>query len=230
MADIKWIKITTDIFDDEKIRLIEAMPEADSIIVIWFKMLTLAGRQNADGILRMNNTISYTDEMLATLFRRPLNTVRLALKTFESFGMIEIIDSTIIIPNWEKHQNIDGIEKVRAQTRKRVAEYRQRQKQKLLEQDVTLHVTLGNGTEQEQDKERELDIYSSCSMGTGGFTNIWNCLSAEETDALYEEYIDAGDLIQEVYEDVKAKKKIVNEPYRFICGYAKNKGWQKNVH
>ena len=46
MADIKWIKITTDIFDDEKILLIESLPEADSIIVIWFKLLCLAGKMN----------------------------------------------------------------------------------------------------------------------------------------------------------------------------------------
>ena len=38
-SDVKWIKITTDIFDDEKILLIESLPEADSIIVIWFKLL-----------------------------------------------------------------------------------------------------------------------------------------------------------------------------------------------
>lgn len=33
---MKWIKITTDIFDDEKILMIESMPSADSIIVIWW--------------------------------------------------------------------------------------------------------------------------------------------------------------------------------------------------
>ena len=46
MADIKWIKITTDIFNDEKILLIEQMPEADTLLVIWFKLLCMAGRQN----------------------------------------------------------------------------------------------------------------------------------------------------------------------------------------
>ncbi|NQN39323.1 hypothetical protein HPA20_10690, partial [Streptococcus suis] len=33
-SEIKWIKIVTDIFDDEKILLIESLPEADTIIVI----------------------------------------------------------------------------------------------------------------------------------------------------------------------------------------------------
>ena len=225
MTDIKWIKITTDIFDDEKIKLIEAMPESDSIIVIWFKLLTLAGKQNSDGILRMNRNIPYTDEMLSTLFGRPLNTVRFALATFQSFGMIEVVDGTIIIPNWEKHQNIDGMEKIREQTRKRVAEYRKRQKQKLLSEDVTLHVTQCNGAEQEQDKE--IDINSSCSSGEADYTDIWKSITSEQIDMLSDMYERSCDLIQEVYEDVKLKRKIVNHPYEYIVGYAKHKGWER---
>lgn len=128
MAEVKWIKIVTDIFDDEKILLIESMPEADSIIVIWFKLLCLAGRQNNSGVFLMNGRIAYTDEMFATIFRRPLNTVRLALRTFEMYGMIEIINHTVTIPNWSKHQTMDRIEQNREYMknymRKRRAEQR----------------------------------------------------------------------------------------------------------
>ena len=88
MAEVKWIKIVVDIFDDDKIKLIEALPDGDSIIVCWFKLLCLAGQKNNFGILMLNERIAYTDEMLATIFRRPLQTVRLALETFEQFGMI----------------------------------------------------------------------------------------------------------------------------------------------
>ena len=83
MADVKWIKIATDIFDDDKILLIESLPDSDSIIVIWFKLLCMAGKQNNCGVFMMNDRIAYTDEMLATIFRRNINTVRLALRTFE---------------------------------------------------------------------------------------------------------------------------------------------------
>lgn len=31
MNGVQWIKITTDIFDDEKIQLIESMPEGDTL-------------------------------------------------------------------------------------------------------------------------------------------------------------------------------------------------------
>nr|DAY06202.1 MAG TPA: replisome organizer protein [Caudoviricetes sp.] len=158
MSEIKWIKITTDIFDDEKICLIDALPDHDAILVIWFKILALAGKHNRNGLLMMSDKVHYTDEMLATIFRRPLNTVRMALGIFEQFGMVEIIDGIIALPNWEKHQNIDGMEKIKTQTRNRVAKYREKQKNLALG-NVTCNVTVteSNATEEDRDKDKELD-------------------------------------------------------------------------
>lgn len=146
MSDVKWIKIVTDIFDDEKILLIESLPERDSIIVIWFKLLCMAGKQNNGGVFLLNDRIAYTDEMLSTIFRRPLNTVRLALQTFEQFGMVEIVNDTITIPNWEKHQSLEVIEKNREKNRKKVAAFRERQRRlasgEICNDDVTGTVTV----------------------------------------------------------------------------------------
>ena len=128
MADIKWIKITTDIFDDEKILLIESLPEADSIIVIWFKLLCLAGKMNNSGVFLLSDKIAYTDKMLATIFRRKESTVQLALKTFEQFGMIEILDGVITIPNWGKHQNLEQLEARKKYQREYQRDYRRKQK------------------------------------------------------------------------------------------------------
>lgn len=157
MSEIKWIKITTDIFDDEKICLIDALPDHDAILVIWFKILALAGKHNRNGLLMMSDKVHYTDEMLATIFRRPLNTVRIALGVFEQFGMIEIIDGIIALPNWEKHQNIDGMEKIKKQTRNRVAKYRKKQKSLASGGNVTCNVTVtrGNATEEDKNKIRK---------------------------------------------------------------------------
>lgn len=161
MADVKWIKITTDIFDDEKILLIESLPDADAVIVIWFKLLCLSGKQNNSGVFIINDKMAYTEEMLATIFRRPLNTVRLALDAFETYGMIERIDGVITIPNWEKHQNIEGLEKMRENSRNRVARCREKQRAAALEAkdcNVTCNatVTLRNAIEKKrEDKIRE---------------------------------------------------------------------------
>ena len=128
LADVKWIKITTDVFDDEKILLIESLPEADSIIVIWFKLLCLAGKQNNSGVFLMGDKIAYTDKMLATIFRRKESTVQLALQTFEQFGMIELIDGVITIPNWGKHQNLDQLENKKQYMKNYMREYREKQR------------------------------------------------------------------------------------------------------
>ena len=157
MSEIKWIKITTDIFDDEKICLIDALPDHDAVLVIWFKILALAGKHNRNGLLMMSDKVHYTDEMLATIFRRPLNTVRMALGIFEQFGMIEIIDGIIALPNWEKHQNIDGMEKIKQQTRNRVARHREKQKNLALGSNVTCNVTVTESNATEEDRDKELD-------------------------------------------------------------------------
>lgn len=128
MADVKWIKITVNIFDDEKILLIESLPDADSIIVIWFKLLCLAGKQNNHGVFMLNESIPYTDEMLATIFRRKVTTVKMAMETFERFGMIARIDGAVTIPNWGKHQSLDQLENRQEYMREYMRSYRQKQK------------------------------------------------------------------------------------------------------
>ena len=134
MPEIRWIKITTDIFDDEKILMIEALPNADSIIVIWFKLLTLAGKQNNGGVFLLAGAMPFSDEMLAAVFRRDIKLVRLALKTFEQFRMIEIIDEVITLPNWGKHQNLDALDRKREKDRERIAA--KRESQRLLAENV----------------------------------------------------------------------------------------------
>ncbi len=159
MAEVKWIKIVTDIFDDEKMLLIDGLPERDGIIVIWFKLLCMAGKQNNGGVFTLNGRFAYTDEMLATIFRRPLNTVRLALKTFEEYGMIEIINNTITIPKWEHHQSLDKMEQAKEKQRKRVAQYRERQK--LLanpECNANGNVTVTPCNAVDIDKDKDIDI------------------------------------------------------------------------
>lgn len=156
MGEIKWIKLTTDIFDNQKIRQIEVLPDGDSIIVIWLKLLTLAGKINDNGQIYLTDEIPYTEEMLATAFNRNINTIRVALNTFEKFGMINRIDNILEISNWEKYQNIEGMDRVREQTRQRVANYRARQKQ-IEQKQCNVTVTQCNETDIDKEREKEED-------------------------------------------------------------------------
>ena len=159
MADVKWIKITTDIFDDEKIILIESLPDAYAIITVWFKLLCLAGKQNNSGVFVMGR-IPYTDKMLATIFRMKDATVTMALQTFEQFGMIEIVDGVITIPNWGKHQNLDQLEAKKEYMRSYMSEYRQKQKQLTAGKPSCKTNSKTNVSEAEEDKEEEKEIES----------------------------------------------------------------------
>lgn len=164
-SEVKWIKIVTDIFDDEKILLIESMPEGDGIIVIWFKLLCLAGKQNNDGVFMLNDRVPYNDEMLAHIFRRPLNRVRIALDVFEKFGMVEIIENTITIPNWGKHQQLEKLMKRREYQKNLMAARRAEQKKKVaVSTDVSTNVSTNvsdklasqiKNKKEEEDKDRE---------------------------------------------------------------------------
>lgn len=172
-VNVKWIKLSTTMFEDEKIRLIESMPEADTLLIIWIRLLAQAGKTNASGYIFLSKNTPYSDEMLATLFNRPIATVRLVLQTFQRFGMIEITDDQYIcISNWEKHQNVDGLERVKQLNAERNKKYRERKKQQQLTlentgQESDVFVTSRDGTDIEEDKEldkeKELEIINTSS-------------------------------------------------------------------
>lgn len=135
MADVKWIKIAVDMFDNRKIKQIGSMPEGDSLLLVWVQLLCLAGNVNDGGFIYLTKEIPYTDEMLATQFNKPISTVRLALKTFEQFGMIEIINNMIFLSSWEKYQSTDRLATIREKDRER--KRRKREAEKLLLQNST---------------------------------------------------------------------------------------------
>ncbi|MGO3019011.1 MAG: phage replisome organizer N-terminal domain-containing protein [Anaerococcus sp.] len=181
MAGISWIKLSVNIFDDEKIKLIKSIPEGDAIILIWIQLLCLAGKTNDNGAVYIGQHMSYTDEMISTICNQPLNTVRLALQTFEQFEMINLDqDGLISISNWEKHQNVEGMERVREQTRKRVAKFRAKQKEL---ESSNANVTLRNATDKNRiDKNKNrLDIDKNTNNSHDDdfktqILSVWNSL------------------------------------------------------
>ncbi|NOW07460.1 phage replisome organizer N-terminal domain-containing protein [Clostridium beijerinckii] len=129
MADIKWIKLATCMPDDEKMKLIDAMKERDTIHYVWIRILLLGGKLNTNGEIFLSEGKPLTSKMLAILFSRPLEAIKLALRVLSKFGMIEIApDKVIRIVNWDKYQNIEGMEKVREQNRKRAEAHREKKK------------------------------------------------------------------------------------------------------
>lgn len=151
--EVKWIKITTNIFDDEKIKIIDTMPDRDTLLVIWFKLLAMAGKVNDNGLVYIVEKMPTNAEMLATIFNRPIPTVRLALQTFENFGMIEINDHVSIV-NWEKHQNIDKLNDMREKNALRQKRHREK---KRIEQGDNVTVTLRNDIDKNRIDKNRID-------------------------------------------------------------------------
>lgn len=130
MADVKWIKITTDMFDNRKIKHLRKLPDGNNIVLIWVMLLTMAGRCNSNGLIFLTENIPYTPKMLADELDFEENTVQLALNALEQLGMIQANSNGFLaVTGWTEYQNIEGMERIREQTRKRVADYRMRKKQ-----------------------------------------------------------------------------------------------------
>ncbi len=127
MAEAKWIKLATDIFTDDKILLISALPKGESIILIWIKLLCLAGRMNNSGVFAQGD-VAYTADMLATLFGQKPTIVKQAIDTFAKYGMVEIVDGVITIPNWGKYQTLDQLDNKKAYMKDYMRDYREKQK------------------------------------------------------------------------------------------------------
>jgi len=155
MADVKWIKLTTDMFEDEKIDFISSLPEADAILVIWIRLLTHAGKCNAGGYIYLTEKIPYTEDMLAHKFKKPPNIVKLALETFRKLDMIDMDERGIFLPNWDKHQNVEGLEKIKERDRER--KRKERAKKKLLSSNEECHRTVTGQSVDSQHTDIELD-------------------------------------------------------------------------
>lgn len=143
MSEVKWISISTDVFNDEKMCTIESLPDGTSIEIVWFKLLCLAGICNESGFLMINKDIPYTEEMMAKYFRMDLGIIQRSLETFEKLGMVEIIDNIYMVSNWMKYQNSAELEHMKNLNKARQQRYRDRQKLKLEDKknNVTNNVT-----------------------------------------------------------------------------------------
>ena len=129
MNDVKWIKLTTDMFDNRKIKAIRKLPEGNNIILIWVMLLSLAGRCNASGMIFLTENIPYTNKMLADELDFEESVICIALNTLEKFGMIARDENLFIsVNNWFEYQSVDGMERIREQNRLRNIEYRKRKK------------------------------------------------------------------------------------------------------
>ena len=159
MADVKWIKLTTDMFDNRKIKHLRRLPEGNNIVLIWVMLLTMAGRCNSSGMIFLTENIPYTPKMLADELDFEENTVQLALKALEQLNMVVTNQGYFAIAGWEEYQNTDRLSEIREYNR--LAKQKSRAKQKALTGDVndkSMTSQRCHETDKEEDKDIDKDI------------------------------------------------------------------------
>lgn len=161
MAEINWIKLSTSLPDNRKIKRIRKLPDGNNVILFWVFLLTRAGESNKSGGVFLTDTLPYSEEDLSADFDFSIEFVHFAILTLEKYSMITRYDDILFIKNWEDYQAIEGMDKIREQNRVRQARFKEKQKQITLgnvTDNVTNNdeVTEGNATDTEL--ELEIDI------------------------------------------------------------------------
>ena len=242
MADVTWIKLATGLPDNKKIKQIRRLPEGNTIALMWVFLLCLAGETNDNGMVYFMPEIPYTDEELADHFKVDIGIVKVALQTFQRFGMIEIINGIICIDSWEEHQNIEGMDKIREQNRLRKQRQRELQKQLSVSRNVTGHVTghvtQCHATDKEEEKELEKELENknilsdsaepepSASKKTkpvkhkyGEYNNV--LLTDDELQKLKTEYSDYAERIENLSCYIASTGKVYKSHYATIRNWAR---------
>jgi predicted phage replisome organizer len=227
VADVKWIKLNVGMFDGnsfKKIRNAKIGGESfrDKLTAIWFELLDLAGKSNAGGMLIESQEIPFASiEDIATFINRTPEELELCMQFYLKNRMITVIDDVYMLSNWTKYQNEEGLEKIREQTRVRVAKHRE--KQKLLECNVTSNVTVtqGNATDIdiEEEKEKKKNKKEIKRNKYGEYANV--LLSDEELSKLKSEFSDWEERIEDLSNYMASKNKRYSNHLATIRNWAR---------
>jgi predicted phage replisome organizer len=168
MADVGWVRLSTRLFENRKIKYLLNQPKGAELVLLWVHLLCAAGTVNDGGRVYISQNVMYTPQSLAADFGVPKTIADKALTLFQDLELIEVeSDGCIRILGWEKHQNVTGLEKIREQNRLRKQKQRQCDKSRNVDEDMSRdgHVTLRdksrNVTQQrrEEKNRKEKDDY-----------------------------------------------------------------------
>ena len=235
MAEVKWIKMSTALPDNKKIKQIRKLPDGDTIALMWVFLMCLAGDVNEQGLIYLTPEVPYTDEMLAEEFKIDVNTIRLGLATFQKYGMLEIIDNVICLSAWEKWQSTDKLSELREYNR--LAKQKSREKQKLLAStnvnDMSMTCQPCQDTDIDKDLDKELEVEENviiCDSDEspppkkvkhkyGEYNNV--LLTDDELSKLKTEYSDYEERIERLSSYIASKGAKYKSHYATIRNWAR---------
>lgn len=202
MSDVKWIKLSVNVFDDEKFDAIKTQSDSNDIQLVWVKLLCLAGTCNESGYLVLTKEIPYTDEMLASRFGMDIGVVQRAMMIFQKLEMIELTDNAYMVSNWLKYQSGDRLDDIRKKDRERKARRREqmRLEQKPDEGKPPAEDEEESSTENPRTNPRTVTGFCSYSVSLNNLNNLETILNNNTTkdDYVYRYILDRDELHEAV--------------------------------
>ena len=221
MAEVKWIKLTTDMFDNRKIKHLRKLPEGNNIVLIWVMLLTMAGRCNASGMIFLTENIPYTPKMLADELDFEENTVQLALQVLEQLNMITTNQGFFSIAGWEEYQSVDRMEKMREQNRLRQKKWYDKQRM-LPNVSPNANLTQPNATDIDIEVDKDIDKKNNIRHKYGEYKNV--LLSDADMEKLQSEFTDWQERIERLSAYIASTGKRYKNHLATIRNWARKEG------
>ena len=127
-----WFKVSADVFDSDKIKILRADTKiGDSLALMWFFLLALARKKNDGGYVYATEGVAYTPKTLAAVGGFKPKIAEAALEVFQQYNMIDIEDNGYIyIVGWSEYQNAEELSKLKERERCKEAMRAKRQREK----------------------------------------------------------------------------------------------------
>lgn len=128
MAEVSWIKLSTNIFSNRKDALLLNERDGNTYSRIWIQLLTIAGQCNSDGKLIIGENSALNVQQLSKILGKSAKKVGKILNKFIDLRMIIFENNCYEIRNLGKYQSIDKLEEIRKNNRERQRKFREKSK------------------------------------------------------------------------------------------------------
>lgn len=112
MRQVGWIKISTDIFSNRKIKILLKEKDGDTYFRLWIQILTIAGECNRNGGLYISDNTPFKIKDFTNIIGKSSKTFTKILQKFIDLGMLIYKDDTYFVKNWSKYQSVDKLRKL----------------------------------------------------------------------------------------------------------------------
>lgn len=128
MAEVSWIKLSTNIFSNRKVAILLNERDGDTYFRIWIQLLTIAGQCNSNGKLIIGENSPLNVQQLSKILGKSAKKGGEILNKFIDLRMIIFENNCYEIRNWGKYQSVDKLEEIRKNNRERQRKFREKSK------------------------------------------------------------------------------------------------------